>query len=207
MIDSFDRIRSANPAPRGTDLSSALVSTTALLTMIDERAATMPVETKPVQTRKTEKPTTTRRGWLTAAVAFGILLIIGTIFIILSRQGPEIPPAEESIAIWNEGDLSTFANLFQESAEFAGYAVPSSNIQRHFALSMALGEQRTGECLPQADTERVGCELTAVNDFGGPLGLIKPISWTFKLSDNGKITKLGSTEAPIDTAPPAQSRR
>ncbi len=228
MTDSFDRIAFANPAPQGTDLPGALMSTTALLDIIDERAATMPVETKPVRTRETDKPTMTRRGWLTAAVAFGIVLIIGTIFIVLSRQSQEIPPAteittttvatetteatealspemvkkvaraDEIIAIWNEGDLTKFANLFQESAGFGGNVVSSSNIQRHFALSMALGEQRTGECVPHADMERVSCELTAVNDFGGPLGVSTPISWTFTLADSGRITQLGSTEIAID---------
>ncbi len=226
MTDSFDRIAFANPAPQGTDLPGALMSTTALLDIIDERAATMPVETKPIRTRETEKPTSARRGWVVAAVAFGVVLIVGAIFIVLSRQSQEIPPAEqdttttvasqsadalspemeakvaradEIVAIWNDGDLQAFNNTFQESAPFGSVkwgtvTVTVSKTQRYLAQRMALGDQRSGNCEPAPDGERVSCTLTSVDDLGGPLGVTTPISWTITLSDNGKITALTTTE-------------
>ncbi|VAW03598.1 hypothetical protein MNBD_ACTINO01-1407 [hydrothermal vent metagenome] len=218
MTDSFDRIAFANPAPQGTDLPSALMSTTALLDIIDEGAAIMPVETTPIQTRETDKPTSTRRGWLTAAVAFGVVLVVGTIFIVLSRQSQEISPAQENttttvapdamspemaanvaraneiIAIWNEGDLSAFNNTFQESAPFGKVTESTSDVQRYLALRMVLNDQRTGDCAPSGSGQAIRCELMSVDDLGGPLGISTPVNWRLTLSDSGKITALSTTE-------------
>ena len=213
MIDSFDRIRSADPAAPGTELPDTVLSQDALLVMIDEKAGIMPTQTplKPV-----EAPQQRRRGWLVAVAAFAaVIVVVGAVLAL--RQGGDEPPAEEVTTstvveltteqqaqvdraseimdIYNEGDLVRFTNLFQESAGFQGFAITGSHVQRSLAFRMGIGETYTViECRPLDNVrfEDVVCDMARSDSLSGD---VVEESWRMGLADNGKLTMVRVTTA------------
>jgi len=130
MIDSFDRIKLADAAPRGSEPPATVLTLEALLVDIDERAGYMPIDTRPMEAEtpeKNRKPS----GWLAAAVAFGVVLLFGGIIALtMTNLDSSSPPADggetvttvaltaeqqvrydtalETIAVFNSGDIDAW---------------------------------------------------------------------------------------------------
>ena len=94
MIDSFDRLKLADAAPRGSEPPGSVLTSEALLMDIDERAGYMPIDTQVPEAPLKDKRET-RRGWVAAAVAFGVVLLFGAITILMMSQGDVADPADD----------------------------------------------------------------------------------------------------------------
>ncbi|MEN8040638.1 MAG: hypothetical protein ABFR95_03955 [Actinomycetota bacterium] len=213
MIDSFDRLRLADAAPRGSEPPESVLTLEALLGDIDERAGYMPIDTRVPETERRDAQTT-RRGWLAAAVAFGVVLLLGaaTILMMNGDQGvppvtPEVTPTTQAlssqeqeqvdavyaaVAKFNEGDVNAWVDSFREASTFTGRQISSSYVRHLLGFRMMLGEEITVEECTLTDDGKARCSLTSVDALGLADGGVNEFVWTVK-SDNGRLLEVTET--------------
>lgn len=116
--DVLDIVALANPAPAGSEAPAGVLSSVALLEILDERTTSMSTTTlKPTQHGPDNKP---KRSWLVPAMAgFVIVLVIGLSALLLSRSGQDNAPADvpptTTMSAEEEAD-GTSAQLTNEQA-------------------------------------------------------------------------------------------
>jgi hypothetical protein len=184
----------------------------ALLMDIDERAGYMPIDTQVRETAPRDKRKT-RRGWLTAAVAFGVVLLFGAMTILMISQRGDADPAEEvtvttealtaeqqasvdtayaAIASYNAGDVNAWVNSFREASTFTGRQISSSYVKDLLGFRIALGEQiEVVQCVPDANGS-VTCDLTSTDAISDVNRAPSEFAWTIE-SEDGRL--LGVTES------------
>jgi hypothetical protein len=204
MIDSFDRLRMADAAPRGSEPPGSVLTLEALLVDIDERAGYMPIDTQ-VPDTATKDTRSTRRGWLTAAVAFAVVLLIGIGAVLMMSQGSVVDPSDEvtvttealsaelqvtydtaleAIAVFNSGDIDAWMKLFRQDGAFWGLQMSGTHTKEFIEFRMALGEQITVDsCVPHLDGMRVECAAS----YTGGLGSIWTDNWIVRSDEKGRV--------------------
>ena len=94
--NAMDRLRAANPAPDKRLLRAELDNLNVLLSATWQRSTN--VQTQPTQeTQQSEKPT--RRGWLVAAGAFAVVLIVGLGMILVSTSNDNPPAVSPAVPV------------------------------------------------------------------------------------------------------------
>lgn len=204
MIDSFDRLKLADAAPRGSEPPESVLTLEALLVDIDERAGYMPIDTQVPETDSRDRQTM-RRGWLAAAVAFGVVLLFGALTILLMSQGDVADPAEEvtpttealsaelqvtydtaleTIDVFNSGDIDAWMRMFRQDGAFWGLQISGTHVQEFIAFRMGLGEQiAVDNCVPHLDGIRIECAAS----YTGDLGSTWADSWIVRSDERGRV--------------------
>ena len=94
--NAMDRLRAANPAPDKRLLRAELDNLDVLLSATWQRSTN--VQTQPTQeTQQSEKPT--RKGWLVAAGAFAVVLIVGLGMILISTSNDNPPAVSPAVPV------------------------------------------------------------------------------------------------------------
>jgi len=225
MIDSFDRIKLADAAPRGSEPPETVLTLEALLVDIDERAGYMPIDTRPMEAEtpeKNRKPS----GWLAAAVAFGVVLLFGGIIALtMMNLDSSSPPADggetvttvaltaeqqvrydtalETIAVFNGGDIDAWMSLFRQDGAFWGLQMSGTHIVEFIEFRMALGEQiAVDECSPyEYDDTKTDCTVSIENDLFAKAGIdLGEGQWIIKSDERGRvldINRAGLQDRPV----------
>lgn len=220
MIDSFDRLKLADSAPSGSEPPESVLTREALLVELDERAGYMPIDTQ-LPEAVPRDPKTTRRGWLTAAVAFGVVLLFGAVTILMMNQAGDAEPADEitsttltlsaeqqvaydaaigAITTFNSGDIEAWMKLFRQDGAFYGTQMSGSHTRDFVAFRMAINEQVViDRCEPIADTlpasESVKCFVTTTEDLKGRAGFAYEGIWIVKSDERGRLLDINQTDA------------
>ncbi|MCL1595674.1 MAG: hypothetical protein M3132_15110 [Actinomycetia bacterium] len=215
MIDSFDLIKLADAAPSGSEPPGSVLTFETLLVDIDERAGYMPIDTQvpdttPNQTKKT------RRGWFTAAVAFGVVLLLGAMTILIMNETGDVPPADDDVTtteaatttvtlsaelqvtydtalrtidVFNNGDIDSWMKMFRQDGAFWGLQMSGTHIREFVEFRMASGEQLVVDtCVPHTDGRRIACTVTIVNDLFTAAGLPTHVAeWIVGSDEKGRV--------------------
>lgn len=216
MIDSFDRLKLADAAPSGSEPPESVLTLGALLMDIDERAGYMPIDTQVPEAAQRDAKTT-RRGWLTAAVAFGVVLVFGAVTILMTSQRDAADPAEEvtvttealtaeqqvwhdaaleTIDVFNGGDIDPWMKMFRQDGAFWGFQMSGTHVQEFIEFRMALGEQiAVEECSLYAyDDRKIDCTVSVDSEFFSKAGFdLGDGQWIVKSDERGRVLDINQS--------------
>lgn len=192
-MSTLERLRSANLVPDPDRLLSGSRAMDELVAAVD-RAAPGDLDERPPIDR-------TRRGWLVAAVAAVVVLVMGTLVAVLRAPanpqpaGPsgaeQVAYVERAYALLNDGDVDGWLRHFAEDASFSGR---SAEIERRVDEILAAANRRLAivePCtVPAPDV--VVCTITETTDFFGAGGLSITKTETFAFDDDGRISERSS---------------
>lgn len=208
---AMERLRAANPAPDTRLLREESQDLSTLLSATWQRSTNMQTE-QPVKPPRADRPQ--RNGWLIAAAAFVVVLLVGVAVIALGQQATDDPTdpapdptttsttttiasvdnsslAEEVIALWAANDTQGFWDWFAADGTFEGSPAYESPAQNVAGFYMGLHDTVTvSSCTPSPSIPgRVTCKARGVDEVSGPVGAAFEGDWIFDFAD-GQVVSL-----------------